>query len=118
MPEIRVTKRSSTVGDTNDTFVLATAIPDSDRPVLVHGNLTRVSAYDGNLTLCQRPRGSAGAWKAVAYTNPATGLIATAVFGAADAQFRLDATGMELALVGAARTVGSMTLDLTDNPEA
>lgn len=117
MSELRVTKRSSTVGDTNDTFVLATAIPDSDRPVTVSGALTRVSAYDGTLTLSARPRGSTGAWKAIAYTNPATGATSAAAFGAADAQFRLDATGLELALVGAGRTVGSMTLDITDSPE-
>lgn len=118
MSTINVTKRTGSIPFGTNTYVLNTAIPDSDRRVTLDVQLTRVAAFDGAITVKARARGSSAAYQGIAYTLLGTGATTAAALGAADAIIRIDATGLEVALDCVGGTVGSMTYDITDSPEA
>lgn len=118
MADIPVYRRLWTL-DVDGNYILNTAIPDSDRRQTVSINGTRVLAYDGSILVKQRPRGSTGAWKTMAYTILSTGAKSAAALGAADFEIEVDSSGREIALDSSAgtRAVGSITLNITDTPE-
>lgn len=118
MSTFNITKRTGSIPFGTNTYILNTAIPDSDRRVTIAIMLTRVAAFDGAITPKARPRGSSAAFATIAYTILGTGATAAAALGAADAFIRIDATGLEVALDCAGGTVGSMTYDITDSPES
>lgn len=118
MATINVVKRTGSIPFGTNSYILNTAIPDSDRRVTVDVQLTRVGLFDGAITVKARARGSSAAWQAIAYALLGTGATSAAALGAADAIIRVDATGLELMLDCVGGTVGSMTYDITDSPES
>lgn len=102
----------------NDDYTLNTLVPDSDRKQTVVMQFTRNGAYDGTFLVQARPRGSSLAYQTVAYVLLGTGATQASALGAADAEIRLDSTGLELRLLSSARTTGSVDCYVTDAPES
>lgn len=100
----------------DDTYILAMIDPQAKWTKAVV-SLTRNAAYDGVITVQSRPVGSTAPFVTQSYTTKA-GAIASATLGAATDQIDIDATGKEIALSSAGRTVGSMTVNVAAQNEA
>lgn len=112
-----VLKRSFNIS-TNDTYILRTAIPDSDRKQTVVVQFQRNGAYSGTVLVQARPRGSSLNFQTIAYKLLGTGATQASALGAADAEISVDATGLELALTSSGGGTGSLDCYVTDSPES
>lgn len=95
---------------TNDDYILA-CCDSLGRPAKATIMLTKVSAYDGTVVVKQRPVGSAQAYQTANYSKPPGSAVASAAI-TPDAIIEVDIAGKETVLTTAARTTGSLQIDV------
>lgn len=108
---------SVTIPIASDTYILPAVDPQA-RGGRVVVSLVRNGGYDGTVTLQSRPAGSSAPFQVWYYTSKAGVNPSTAAFTTGNDQFKLDATGLEIALVTTGATVGTLSVSLGVENEA